>query len=1207
MALSASLAEPPPPQHQLYSLEVYCHGLRDLEGVATSTNPCLAFRLWDFPTLFIRPDLQNKEGHRRGTEAKDGCFRSICFESGRSCLFQVRPAELACRLPLMLHVLLLDEESETERTVLGSHALVIGEENDSLRCSISRGVFSLADVLGRKVGAMTIDVRLTCLGDSNIPRKLTQSAPAGGALLPGQHSPIGAVVGGGGLQARMMHAASTSNDWHRVNRLLGPPPAAAGGRPVVGGFDDNYPSSSIAGVPSFFRQSSKSHTSKRGRKRPKGSSSRHRNYDEDASVTYSDDLMAPVKSQSGVAKRFQYESMRKYLRYEVLAQLATITALVEEYVASDRRLGRLQEYALDEQDFLLQEVGLIKNLSHNTNKVLSAVDQYCHAQHGVSALGVPAPSRSYTPGRRTRSRDRAAAAAHHHHRRRPSADGSESSSSGAQRSRSGKRAHPTGKTRRRSRSDDETREKREKRDDLDSKKHDASSDAKEKAALAQAQEDKRQAAEGAESERARQKDKEELDRLQAALDKKKLALEDGIKEKEAGEARRLQGEAEKAVADAKQAQLKAELALQEAQNQEAKLQAQKAAPADREEAVHDEFEDADKAAAANQQSKAKAQAESDSEAKLKAQAEAAAKQQPGEAKEKAPAWKVGQRARVRDTEKESWKKGTVTKLDGDRPLVRVDGQDPAFHWNFVEAVEDDMPAFTAGERVKVRDTAKEEWKRGVVTTVAGGKVSVRLEGQQRAFTWNFVAADKPQFKPGDRVRARDKAADPWAAGTVESADSTNTTVRLDGAKQAFTWAHVEPLPKDEEPELKKEPTGVAKEDFSIGDRVRVRDTEHEEWRKGVVTSKANGVTSVLVEGLQKEFSWNLIERDAAAAAVAAPAGHAVGDRVRVRDTAKEDWRAGTVANATGANVTVKLDGQDRAFTWNHVEKDAPPSKQQYSVGDRVRVRDTAKQDWRSGTVATVTADNVTVRLDGQDRPFTWSFVEPLPTSPSAKGKTKVSSPTAKQKAALSVGARVRVRDTEVEVWHKGAVESITNGRPVVKVDGQKKAFTWNFVEPLPDEKPTSDTSAKDQFAVGERVKVRDTAKQDWTRGTVESVASGRVTVRPDGQQRAFTWTFVEKDAHVEGGSPPGPAGFRVGDKVKVRDSEKQPWNKGVVEKVSGAKPVVRVNGQPRAFTWMFCERDDDAAAAGAAFAKGDRVRVRDRPNDLWRNGIALFS
>eukprot|EP01062_Namystynia_karyoxenos_P025372 TRINITY_DN19982_c0_g1_i1.p1 TRINITY_DN19982_c0_g1~~TRINITY_DN19982_c0_g1_i1.p1 ORF type:complete len:887 (+),score=231.57 TRINITY_DN19982_c0_g1_i1:92-2662(+) len=176
-------------------------------------------------------------------------------------------------------------------------------------------------------------------------------------------------------------------------------------------------------------------------------------------------------------------------------------------------------------------------------------------------------------------------------------------------------------------------------------------------------------------------------------------------------------------------------------------------------------------------------------------------------------------------------------------------------------------------------------------------------------------------------------------------------------------------------------------------------------------------------------------------------------------------------------------------------------------------------------------------------------------------------------ARWAVGDRVRVRNSDRADWQQpGTVHAVEDGQPKVKLDGRSQVSTWAFVERLPG----------GGFAVGDRVRVRNSADDEWQDGTVYEMDGDTPRIKLDGQEDLATWTFVEP---VPGG------GFQLGDKVRVRDSARDEWRQpGTVDEMKGYKPQVRLDREEQLRGWTFVEPlPGDAAGAAAEASAGHSV------------------
>ncbi|KAJ9450268.1 hypothetical protein DIPPA_25404 [Diplonema papillatum] len=444
--------------------------------------------------------------------------------------------------------------------------------------------------------------------------------------------------------------------------------------------------------------------------------------------------------------------------------------------------------------------------------------------------------------------------------------------------------------------------------------------------------------------------------------------------------------------------------------------------------------------------------------------------------------------------------------------------------------------------------------------MSGAKPLVSIDGGGvHALSWSFVEkldekggkeSTSSEYNVGDRVLVRDAATDNWKKARIESV-SPQVTAKVDGAARAFSWNQIA---KDTTNQL------------APGKRVRFRDSEREDWKRGVVDSmNAKGLPVVRGDGQTRAFTWNFVELDDEAPdpAVVKEAGYRVGDRLSVKDTANAPWRSGVVESIADGIPKIRVDGASMAFTWNYVAKNpANTAAVNFSVGDKVRVRDNPQDDWKSGVVKSAGPKPMVQVATGT---FTWRFVEPdtssrTPAIASSSSSSQFGRDPPAKEPTYKIGERVLVRDSDRDPWKRGAVVSAGGSKPTVKVDGSDRSFTWNSYK-RDEGAPAPGSEVVEKFRAGETVLVRDTDKESWKEGVVESAFGSRPTVKLVGQSRAFTWGQVKK----------GPDTWVVGDRVRVRDHVSEDWKDGVVDDVSASVIKVKVGNQ-RAFSWNFIER-----------------------------------
>ena len=283
-----------------------------------------------------------------------------------------------------------------------------------------------------------------------------------------------------------------------------------------------------------------------------------------------------------------------------------------------------------------------------------------------------------------------------------------------------------------------------------------------------------------------------------------------------------------------------------------------------------------------------------------------------------------------------------------------------------------------------------------------------------------------------------------------------------------------------------------------------------------------------------------------------------------------------------------------------------------------------------------------VKVENISRAFPWQHIQADPDE-DAKGATSSSSSSSSLSMSsasssfgdrrvggsetsqiFSIGTRVRVRDATNEAWKFGLVEAIVDKKTKVRLDGQERAFTWAYVERAEDGGGGGSTSSvagssvsklsEDVFNTGDRVRVRDNDRDQWREGTVESVVGKTASVKIDGQFKAFTWNFTEHMGAGDrgaSGQTSSSSQLREGDRVRVRDSERESWKMGTVHREGGSRPMVVVDGQTKPFAWGYYEKVPASGASrdevAAKWAIGDRVRVRDTTSEQWRPGMVFCS
>eukprot|EP01063_Lacrimia_lanifica_P008076 TRINITY_DN15210_c0_g1_i2.p1 TRINITY_DN15210_c0_g1~~TRINITY_DN15210_c0_g1_i2.p1 ORF type:complete len:1180 (+),score=305.93 TRINITY_DN15210_c0_g1_i2:147-3686(+) len=196
------------------------------------------------------------------------------------------------------------------------------------------------------------------------------------------------------------------------------------------------------------------------------------------------------------------------------------------------------------------------------------------------------------------------------------------------------------------------------------------------------------------------------------------------------------------------------------------------------------------------------------------------------------------------------------------------------------------------------------------------------------------------------------------------------------------------------------------------------------------------------------------------------------------------------------------------------------------------------------------ADDVVVVLDGGVRAASYPSCEPV--------------------RGFRPGDHVKVRNGVRDAWALGAVRAVEGGVPIVAVDGpvkQAKPAPFALCEPDRSHVPSGVTKPGHEVRIGTRARVRDTSESAWKYGTVTEVSASCPSVLVEGQGHGCRWAFVEVEDKVK----PPTVLFDIGDSVRVRDNELEPWMFGRVTGKDGREPVVTPDGGLCGDTWRYCE------------------------------------
>ncbi|MBN3324320.1 MAP10 protein, partial [Atractosteus spatula] len=178
----------------LFSFEVLVEYV-NLDRVSKgSVDPAVAIRLLDFPTLMIYPggreeDAQQDDdsGSEKENEASRflhpprGRNREYRFHKGKSCLFKIRLDSLHTHLSnTPLYAMVLDLTKEAPKLV-GSSLISLAKTADRMMADVrqhgictpsaqgEKGVFAVSNLMGDRVGCISLGFKLLSLGASLIP------------------------------------------------------------------------------------------------------------------------------------------------------------------------------------------------------------------------------------------------------------------------------------------------------------------------------------------------------------------------------------------------------------------------------------------------------------------------------------------------------------------------------------------------------------------------------------------------------------------------------------------------------------------------------------------------------------------------------------------------------------------------------------------------------------------------------------------------------------------------------------------------------------------------------------------------------------------------------------------------------------------------------------------------------------------------------
>eukprot|EP00756_Hemistasia_phaeocysticola_P002225 Hpha_TRINITY_DN11533_c0_g1::TRINITY_DN11533_c0_g1_i1::g.32149::m.32149 len=401
------------------------------------------------------------------------------------------------------------------------------------------------------------------------------------------------------------------------------------------------------------------------------------------------------------------------------------------------------------------------------------------------------------------------------------------------------------------------------------------------------------------------------------------------------------------------------------------------------------------------------------------------------------------------------------------------------------------------------------------------------------------------------LNADDRAAREQKLETEREIDSLKAQVRrLAGAEEES--AELRQKIRELRARLDGEDPEQSVQGVAVGDTVRVRDSEAEPWQVGLVTDVTDG-PRVALDGGRRSFRWRFIQRLRRAQAESSKEGPGLGQRVRVRDSDTEAWRLGVVSELTkDGHALVLVEGASRPFQWSIIEPldsgakdkdllppppEAPPQPPaaaglpgpSFVLGESVQVRDSTQDEWKGGTVVQIptpsTNGQVVVALQGQEQGFVWKFIRRDSEELLAEREELRRRLVAAECVPLAPGLPVRVRDGRENSL--GVVLSLDGPLPLVQQPGGPPrplregewenaqggdlaahcAGLWGRLCEL----ERAGAGGEGRTArIGDVVRVRDKGSRDWNTGRVSDMrSSGRPLVTVFGHRSALEWDEIE--------------------------------------------------------------------------------------------------
>ncbi|XP_063730933.1 microtubule-associated protein 10 [Eleginops maclovinus] len=179
----------------LFSFELLVESIKVEKESQVSDELALGVRLLDFPTLLIyQPEKSNAGVKQHADNGKDQ-QGEYAFNRGKSCFFKMNLNSLHTHLSnTPLYAMVLDVKEEIPKLV-GSSLVSLAKAMDRIRQDVNErgvstpsshgesGVVGICDLMGEKIGSISLSYKLLSLGASLLPHITESSSAHGGKHL----------------------------------------------------------------------------------------------------------------------------------------------------------------------------------------------------------------------------------------------------------------------------------------------------------------------------------------------------------------------------------------------------------------------------------------------------------------------------------------------------------------------------------------------------------------------------------------------------------------------------------------------------------------------------------------------------------------------------------------------------------------------------------------------------------------------------------------------------------------------------------------------------------------------------------------------------------------------------------------------------------------------------------------------------------------